>query len=168
MAVSQADFDLALAAYIADVDQGVQLLIAKAEQHAPEADFSSELAIIDGAKVSFDSALASLPQEAPPSEPQAPAEGPAVVSAVVGDPTGPNPPDSVEQAGLDAANATAAAQAAESAFVQNHQDALIEGGAVSPPAEEPAPADAPPALVPLEPADEPQGPQDTLTNPGGP
>ena len=87
--VSQSDFDAAFTAYIADVDSGVQALVAKANAAVPTVDFSAELAQLDAAKSVFDSAV----------------NPPAVVDTtgvVVGDPSGPQPPDANEQAALDA------------------------------------------------------------------
>lgn len=110
MSVDQAAFDAILAAYIQDVDNGVAALVAAAQSAAPAADFSAEVAQINAAKATFDSAVAQAPQSAPPSEPQVPTEGPAVVAGVSGDPTGPNEPDDLEiAAGVTAAGDPVAA-----------------------------------------------------------
>ena len=81
MAVDEATFDAALAAYVADVDAGVAALVAKVNQQAPVVDLSAELAQITAAKSSFDAAV---------TPPPAPVD---TVGVTVGDPTGPNPPD---------------------------------------------------------------------------
>ena len=116
--VDQGTFDAAFTAYIADVDSGVQALVAKANAAVPTVDFSAELAQLDAAKSVFDSAV----------------NPPAVVDTtgvVVGDPSGPQPPDANEQAALDAQAAAAVTVAPDPP-------------AVSPPADSGTPADGSP------------------------
>ena len=120
MAVDEATFDAALAAYVADVDAGVAALVAKVNQQAPVVDLSAELATINAAKSTFDTAVAGPP---------APVD---TTGVVVGAPSGPNPPDANEQAALDA-------QAAASVTV------APDPPAVSPPADSGTPADGSPA-----------------------
>ena len=139
--VDQGTFDAAFTAYIADVDSGVQALVAKANAAVPTVDFSAELAQLDAAKSVFDSAV----------------NPPAVVDTtgvVVGDPSGPQPPDANEQAALDAQ--AAAAGVNPGSALADSVPALVDGGAltvapdappVSPAADAGTPADGSPVPV---------------------
>lgn len=59
MAVNQATFDAALAAMLADVDDGLKAIAAKLATAAPEVDLSNELASITAARAAFDAAVAT-------------------------------------------------------------------------------------------------------------
>lgn len=142
MAADQTALDAAIAdigTHADSIDAAVTALVAKIEASPSAPDFSSEVAALQAATGNLqtatddaNTALAAGP--AAPVSPVAPAEGPAVVSAVTDDnPTGPNPPDSLEQGVIDDASAVAAAQAENVAAPDPAVSAPVPGDPASTP-----------------------------------
>jgi hypothetical protein len=69
MAVDQATFDSALAAYLADIQTGLDAIAAKLATEAPAVDLTNELQQITDAKTTFDAAVATdtAPLVTPPA-----------------------------------------------------------------------------------------------------
>jgi hypothetical protein len=65
MAVDQATFDAALAAFLTDLQAGLDAIAAKIAAEAPAVDLSAELAQVQSAQATFDAAVAA--DTAPPA-----------------------------------------------------------------------------------------------------